>query len=148
MSKFADSAGQADFAGSLLDGELRFDLSESFATEPAPSLLTDSISARNTAAGAGEEATDPGSLAGTMVQMGAVGGLVFNITYDSSVSSAPAGFTSAIAAVVSYYTSVFNDPITINIDVGWGEVAGQTLAPGALGKSETNLGVYSYSQVR
>jgi hypothetical protein len=51
----------------------------------------------------------------TMVQMGADGGLVFNITYDSSVSTAPAGFTTAIAAIVNYYTSVFNDPITINI---------------------------------
>jgi len=80
--------------------------------------------------------------------MGAAGGLVFNITYDSSVSSAPAGFTTAIAAVVNYYTSVFYDPVTINIDVGWGEVAGQALASGALGESETNLGVFGYSQVK
>jgi hypothetical protein len=42
------------------------------------------------------------SLAGTTVQMGAAGGLVSNITYDSSVSNAPAGFTSAITDVVNY----------------------------------------------
>ena len=42
---------------------------------------------------------------------------------------------------------MFNDPITVNIDVGWGEVAGQSLG-GALGASETNLGVFSYSQVK
>jgi hypothetical protein len=56
------------------------------------------------------------SLAGTTVQMGAAGGLVFNITYDSSVSNAPAGFTSAITDVVNYYESEFNDPITVNIE--------------------------------
>src|SRR5207249_4484390 len=75
-------------------------------------------------------------------------GLVFNITYDGSVSSAPAGFTSAITDVVNYYESVFNDPITVNIDVGWGEVAGLTLASGALGESVINLGLFSYSQVK
>jgi hypothetical protein len=48
--------------------------------------------------------------------MGAAGGLVFSITYDSSVSNAPAGFTSTITDVVNYYESVFNDPITVNIE--------------------------------
>src|SRR5205814_9344228 len=85
-----------------------------------------SILAPATAAG-GDVNGGSASLAGTTVQMGVAGGLVFNITYDSSVSSAPAGFTSAIADVVNYYESVFNDPITVNIDVGWGEVARQSL---------------------
>jgi hypothetical protein len=43
---------------------------------------------------------------------------------------------------------MFNDPITVNIDVGWGEVAGQALGSGALAESETNLGLFCYSQVR
>jgi hypothetical protein len=79
--------------------------------------------------------------------MGVAGGLVFNITYDSSVSNAPAGFSNAITDVVNYYESVFSDPISVNIDVGWGEVARQSLS-GALGASETNLGGFSYSQVK
>ena len=86
-------------------------------------------------------------LAGSTVQIGNSGGLVFNITYDSSVSNAPAGFTAAIADVAKFYESVFDDPITVNLDVGWGEVAGQSLG-GALGASETFLDVFNYGQVR
>jgi hypothetical protein len=89
-----------------------------------------------------------GSPAGTTVQMGQAGGLVFNITYDSSVSNAPAAFTAAIADVVDFYTSQFDDSVTINLDVGWGELDGQSLAPGALGENESYLYQFSYSQVR
>src|SRR5947209_5699514 len=149
--KIAGPAGPGDLTGSLLESELRFDSSENFATQPMPATATSdgldggAALAAGSATGGGDEAA---SLAGTTVQTGAAGGLVFNITYDSSVSSAPAGFTSAIAAVVSYYTSVLSDPITVNIHIGWGEVAGQALASGALGESLTNLGVCNCSQVR
>jgi hypothetical protein len=146
------AAGQNDPAGSLLETDLRFDQSETFATRPISGVTGSALDAAGSLAAAtatgGDATSEPASLAGTTVQMGVAGGLVFNITFDSSVSSAPAGFTSAIAAVVNYYTNVFNDPITINIDVGWGEVAGQALASGALGESQTNLGVFSYSQVK
>ena len=78
----------------------------------------------------------------------AAGGLVINVTYDQSQSSLPAGFVAAVNYVVSYYESVFTDPITINIDVGYGEIDGQPLGSGALGESETYLdNSYSYSQV-
>jgi hypothetical protein len=144
-----EAAGQSDPAGALLEADLRFDQSETFATRPISSVTDSPLhTAGSLAATSGDTTSEPALLAGTTVQMGAAGGLVFNVTYDSSVSSAPAGFTTAIAAVVNYYTSVFNDPVTINIDVGWGEVAGQALASGALGESETNLGVFGYSQVK
>src|SRR5438874_5511277 len=84
---------------------------------------------------------------GTAAQIGTPGGLVFNITYDSSVNSAPAGFTAAVSYVANYYSSMFSDPITINLDIGWGEIAGQSLG-GALGESETYLDGFSYSQLR
>jgi hypothetical protein len=128
IDKFVQAAGQGDAAATG---------SELNPVTPAPASAT-----------GGAVSSGSASLGGTTVQMGAAGGLVFNITYDSSVGSAPAGFTSAISAVVSYYESVFNDPITVNIDVGWGEVAGQALGSGALGESETNLGLFSYSQVK
>jgi VCBS repeat-containing protein len=75
-------------------------------------------------------------------------GLVIDVVYDSSVNSAPAGFTAAVAAVVSYYESVFTDPVTITIDVGYGEIDGQRLVSGALGESETYLTSVSYSQLQ
>jgi hypothetical protein len=74
--------------------------------------------------------------------------MIINVTYDSSVSSAPAGFTSTVNAVVQYFQTQFTDPITINIDVGYGEVGGQSLGSGALGESITYINSYSYSQLR
>lgn len=73
---------------------------------------------------------------------------VINVIYDASVNNAPAGFKAAIAAVVQYFESQFTDKVTINIDVGYGEVGGYTLGAGALGESLTYLSSYSYSQVK
>ena len=73
---------------------------------------------------------------------------VINVTYDQSVNSLPAGFVAAVNYVVSYYESIFTSATTVNIDVGFGEIAGQAMAPGALGESETFLSSYSYSTVR
>src|SRR5205814_7538408 len=91
--------------------------------------------------------SDPILSGSSTVQIGNSGGLQFNISYDTSISSAPAGFTGAIAYVASYYASVFSDQVTMNLNVGWGEVGGQPLG-GALGASETNLVGLSYSQLR
>jgi len=79
---------------------------------------------------------------------GASSGLVINVVYDASVANAPPGFTTAVAAVVSYYESVFTDPVTITIDVGYGEIDGQPLAANALGESETYLTSVSYAQLQ
>ena len=84
----------------------------------------------------------------TTESYGAAGGLVFDVTYDASVNSAPAGFTAAFAAAVEFYTTKFSDPITINIDVGWGEVDGIPLSAGDLGESDWSFNRFSYSQVR
>jgi VCBS repeat-containing protein len=73
---------------------------------------------------------------------------VINVTYDQSQSSLPAGFVSAINYVVNYYESIFTSPITVNIDVGYGEIDGQAMEAGALGESESMLGSYSYSTVK
>ena len=62
-------------------------------------------------------------------------GLTINVTYDSSVNSAPAAFKTVVDQVVQFYENAFNDPITININVGWGEVHGTALASTALAAS-------------
>jgi Ca2+-binding RTX toxin-like protein len=77
----------------------------------------------------------------------AASGLVINIVYDSSVSKAPAGFMTQVNAAVQYLESQFNDPITITIAVGYGEVGGMALGSGALGESETYLSSYTYAQL-
>src|SRR5215472_2196796 len=100
---------------------------------PQPRSTAGGIASTATVGADGVRSADGSNLlAGSTVQIGNSGGLVFNITYNSSVSNAPAGFTAAIADVAKFYESVFGDPVTVNLDVGWGEVAGQSLG-GALG---------------
>ena len=55
---------------------------------------------------------------------------------------------TAVDSVVTYYESHFSNPITITIDVGYGEIAGSSLASGALGESETALTSVSYSALQ
>jgi hypothetical protein len=73
--------------------------------------------------------------------------MIINVTYDASVGSAPAGFTSVVNAVVQYFETQLTDPITVNISVGYGEVGGQSLGAGALGESLTYINSYTYSQL-
>src|SRR5438045_8920523 len=112
--KLADAAAQNGAVG-LLEANLGSGSSETFATPTisaatAGDLNPASILAPVTATG-GDVTGGSASLAGTTGQMGVAGGLVFNITYDSRVSSAPARLTSAIADGLSYYRSVRQDPI-------------------------------------
>ncbi|MES1998768.1 MAG: NF038122 family metalloprotease [Pseudomonadota bacterium] len=73
--------------------------------------------------------------------------LTFNVTYDASVGSAPVGFTSAFWDAIGYFQSTFSNPVSINLNVGWGEVSGQPLG-GALGASSSYFINYDYATVR
>lgn len=75
--------------------------------------------------------------------------MIINVTYDSSVSGAPAGFTAAISYVVDFLEATFTNPVAINIAVGWGEIDGQSIPSSYLGESlESTAPAYTYSQVR
>ena len=76
--------------------------------------------------------------------------MIINISYDSSVSSAPSAFKTAFAAAVQFLENTFTNPITINIDVGFGEIGPNNTALGsnALGESNTFFNNYTYTQVR
>lgn len=90
-----------------------------------------------------------GTGSGTLVHSAsATSGLIINVVYDASVNSAPAGFTAAVAQVVSYFESHFSNPVTVTIDVGYGEIGGQALGSNALGESETYLTSVSYAQLQ
>lgn len=75
--------------------------------------------------------------------------LTFNTTYAASVTSSPyaAQIQSAFNAAANTYASMFVNPVTVNIQVGWGEL---------LGSPVTSLGVagmygsgsYGYSQMQ
>src|SRR5437588_3900379 len=73
--------------------------------------------------------------------------MIFNITFDPSVTnSAPAGFVTTVNAVAQFFQSTYSDNVTVNINVGYGEIGGQTVT--ALGQSSTFLNTYTYDQIK
>jgi VCBS repeat-containing protein len=109
---------------------------------PIPTVIIESSGRGGSPGGSG------GTTGTTSVANHASGGLVINVVYDSSVSSAPAGFTSDVQTVVNYFESHFSNPVTITIDVGYGEVMGQSLGSNALGESITYFDQVSYAQLQ
>jgi Ca2+-binding RTX toxin-like protein len=89
--------------------------------------------------------------------------LILNLTYDSSTAAAPAGFFTAMNQVVAFFQNNFSTPVTVNVQVGWGEVFGQPLSAepippstlpqvyhtaGALGESLTFLQSTTYTLLK
>jgi hypothetical protein len=74
--------------------------------------------------------------------------MIINISFDSSVTGAPAAFKTVVNSAVQFLENLFTGPITINIAVGYGEVNGQSLRSGSLGESEAFLSSYSYSSIK
>ena len=78
--------------------------------------------------------------------------LVINVVYDASVTNLQLSnptlyqeYTAAVATAVQYYESQISNPITVTIDFGWGEIAGKTLSPGAIGESSAFLFSTNYA---
>src|SRR5262245_20046444 len=68
--------------------------------------------------------------------------MILNITYGANVTNAPPGFKTAVAAVQQLFESTFTDPVTVNIQVDFGN-----LGHGLLGQSSYGLNTYSFSQI-
>jgi hypothetical protein len=79
--------------------------------------------------------------------VGASGGLQFNLIWDASVASAPAGFMSAAITAATLYTQLFSNREVVNVHVGYGEVNGTKLGAGALAASESYGYMETYAQV-
>src|SRR5438874_12605634 len=69
-----------------------------------------------------------------------------NVSFDQS-RFLPSGFVTAVNWAVNYLDSLFTNNVTVNINVGYGEVGGYSLG-GALGASIGNYVSASYSSVR
>ena len=74
-------------------------------------------------------------------------GLKFHVNWDSSVANAPSWFQNSVETALSYFYKTFASPITITLDVGYGEVGGQRLGFGALGESLSYLYPVSYGDL-
>ena len=75
--------------------------------------------------------------------------LTFNITYDSSVTGSPLApeIEGAFQYATGFFQQYFYNPITINLNVGWGEVGGQSLGSFDLGESSSNTVTTTYAQL-
>jgi hypothetical protein len=72
-------------------------------------------------------------------------GLTINLIQDSSVSSAPSGFTQAVQQAASIYDATFSSgpAITVNITYGWGTY--DNVANSNLNGTTESLGGFSNS---
>ena len=71
--------------------------------------------------------------------------------YDDSITSLAnaSAVEAAFAQAGSNIGAMLSDPVTVNINVSWGSVAGQSLPSSSLGSSSTSLyGYYSYPQMK
>jgi hypothetical protein len=79
-----------------------------------------------------------------------------DVDYDSSVTSLKTSnptlygeFTTGVAEAVQYLESLFTNEVTVTLDVGYGEVDGQSLGSGDLGENEDTEDLpESYSAAR
>ena len=113
---------------------------------PAPASTVVAVLSGDGTGGTGT-VTQTVNLPGTVVS-GAASAFTINVVWDASVNSAPAAFKTDVMAVVQYLESKFTDPITVNINVGYGQIDGQPLDAGALGESSTFLSSFTYSQLK
>ena len=138
--------------GSAFDGGFNPSLGSLFQSSHAspiglPNVLSDAPDVFSSAGSPGGQHGGGGSGGGTAPQAydtHSGTGVDFHVTYDSSVGKAPAGFTSVVQQVADFFAASFQNPIsgqhmTINIDVGYGEVDNMRMGPGAIGESATNL---------
>lgn len=60
------------------------------------------------------------------------------VNFDASTASAPEQFDNAVAVVAQDFVNQFTTPapLTVTIDVGYGEVGGSKISAGSLGESE------------
>jgi hypothetical protein len=64
--------------------------------------------------------------AGTAAASGS-SGMTINLIFDSNAQSAPQSFRDGMQAAANIIDAAFSDPITINIEVGFGEINGGSL---------------------
>lgn len=121
-----------------------------------PALMSsDGLVSPLESAGGGHGKTTTSTITSTAVApaptlVGSSTGLQIKLIWDTSVGamgSLMTTFENAAIAAAKFYTTMYSTRETINIQVGFGEVAGQTLPSGALAASESYGYLENYSTV-
>jgi hypothetical protein len=81
----------------------------------------------------------------TTTLVGSANGLQFNLSWGASAGNAPAGFKNAVIAAAAGLATEFSNKVVLNIQVGYGEVGGQPISPGAAAESGTYSAGVSYT---
>ena len=101
--------------------------------------------------GAGSGTTTSNSASAPAPTLVAITGsnLQIDLVWDPSVANSPAGFTSAVIAAAQNYVNDFttSTKTVLYIAVGWGEIAGSSMAANALGESESSGYLTNYATV-
>ncbi len=105
------------------------------------------VTGATTSPGTTSPGTDTTSSPPAPTLVGSANGLQFDLIWDSSVANAPTGFTQAIIDAAKYYTTLFSNKEVINIDVGYGEIAGGQLAASDVGESASFIYLTDYQTV-
>lgn len=108
----------------------------------APVALSSALGGGGTKSGG---AVTSSALTASLVNAGT--GFSINLNWDTSVGSAPAAFQAAVVKAATYLAGQFSDTVTLNLNIGWGEVGGSTLGSGALAQTSTYLVSSSYAGV-
>jgi len=119
-----------------------------------PTPATGPITTASFAAAGGTAPVGGGTIpAPALAAAAGTSGLTINITYEQPLSSLPTGFTSAVNTAVQFFESQFTNPMTINIEIGFGDLPAlgnqprSLLASGALGQSRSTGVVVDYSSL-
>jgi len=67
---------------------------------------------------------------------------VIKLSWDESVALAPAAFRPAVEYAARYFDTLITSPVTINIEVGWGEARDTALKTGLLGEAYVTTGLF------
>jgi hypothetical protein len=116
-------------------------------SDPGTFSSFQSTSSLSRTSGGGSKTTTPPP---NLVHSTTGGNLTFNLIWDSSVGgagSSEAGFMTAVKDAALFYANNFTAPnqATINLHVGYGEVAGSTIPFGALSASSSEGDYISYA---
>lgn len=67
---------------------------------------------------------------------------VINLIWDESIDLAPVAFKQAVQYAASFFDALITSPVTINIEIGWGEARDTALETGLLGEAYVTTGLF------
>ncbi len=68
---------------------------------------------------------------------------VFNLIWDESVDLAPVGFREAVQYAAQFFDNLITSPITVNVEIGYGEVRDVAMQAGNIGEAHINTALMS-----